>query len=42
MRLFTKLLFPVAAADQDIHLYLHVQGEPLDKALTLDLSTKGK
>lgn len=33
---------PAIPVDQDIHLYLHVEGEPLDKALTLDLRTKGK
>lgn len=28
--------------DEALHLYLHVEGEPLDRALTLNLTTKGE
>lgn len=31
-----------APSEEAIHLYLHVDGEPVEKALTLDLATKRK
>lgn len=35
------LTMPAPTATRGVHLYLHVTGEPADRAMTLDLDSKG-